>query len=63
MNTVIIVREGEVPWKDVYKRQLFELKFSKEMPEREFCIVTDKRNPMSPAGRRLLGMMIGHEDC
>lgn len=39
--------------------ELFELKFSKEMPEREFCIVTDKRNPMSPAGRRLLEMMVG----
>ena len=43
--------------------ELFELKFSREMPEREFCIVTDKRNPMSPAGRRLLGMMIEHEEC
>lgn len=39
--------------------ELFELKFSREMPEREFCIVTDKRNPMSPAGRRLLEMMTG----
>ncbi len=38
--------------------ELFELKFSKAMPERDFCIVTDKRNPMSPAGRKLLGMML-----
>ena len=43
--------------------ELFELKFLRGMPEREFCIVTDKRNPMSPAGRRLLGMMIEHEEC
>lgn len=41
--------------------ELFALQFSKEMPEREFCIVTDRRNPMSPAGRRLMEMMVGED--
>lgn len=39
--------------------QLFELQFTKEMPKRQFCVVADSKNPMSPAGRRLLEMMVG----
>ena len=42
--------------------ELFELQFSREMPDREFCIVTDRNNPMSPAGRRLLEMMLGKDE-
>ena len=33
---------------------LFRLQFKDEMPRRQFCIVTDSRNPISPAGSHLL---------
>lgn len=46
--------------KELEQNRLFELKFEEEMPERHFCIITDKKNPMSPAGRRLLELML---DC
>lgn len=46
--------------KELEQNRLFELKFEEEMPERHFCIITDKKNPMSPAGRRLLELMV---DC
>lgn len=34
--------------------ELFRLKFTKEMPKRRMCIVTDRKNPISTAGKRLL---------
>lgn len=37
---------------------LFSLEFVKEMPGRQMCIATDRRNPMSPAGRRLLELLL-----
>lgn len=43
--------------------ELFELQFTKEMPKRQFCIVVDSKNPISPAGRRLLEMMVGEMKC
>lgn len=38
--------------------ELFRLEFESRMPERQICIVTDKRSAVSPAGRRLLERMI-----
>ena len=38
--------------------ELFCLEFEDEMPLRQMCIVIDKRSPMSPAGRKLLDMMM-----
>ena len=37
--------------------ELFKLEFEEEMPARQICIVTDRRSPMSPAGRRLMEML------
>lgn len=37
--------------------ELFRLEFESEMPSRQICIVTDKRNPMSLAGKRLLNTL------
>ncbi len=38
--------------------ELFELKFKKEIPHRNFCIVTSDKNPISTAAKELLGMLI-----
>lgn len=37
--------------------RLFALRFNKIIPERHFCIVTDKKNPLSAAGRRMLDLI------
>lgn len=37
--------------------ELFELAFRERMPEREICVVTDKKNPISPAGERFLEIL------
>lgn len=37
---------------------LFQLKFTEDMPVRHFCIITDQKNPVSPAGRKLLELLI-----
>ena len=37
--------------------QLFELRFNKIIPKRHFCVVTDKKNPMSAAARNLLALV------
>ncbi len=37
--------------------ELFQLKFHKEIPERNFCIIQSEKNPISNAGRMLLKMM------
>lgn len=36
--------------------QLFELRFNKIIPRRQFCVVTDRRNPLSAAAENLLGL-------
>ena len=41
------LRQGEV----------FRLCFQEEMPEREICIVTDTKNALSPAAKRLIDQM------
>ena len=37
--------------------KLFELRFNKIIPKRNFCVVTDSRNPLSAAGRKLLELI------
>lgn len=37
--------------------ELIELKFENEIPARNFCVITDYKNPASSAARRLLEMM------
>ncbi len=37
---------------------LFELHFEPEIPERHFCIITGKSNPISTAAKELLSMMV-----
>lgn len=37
--------------------ELFELKFQRQIPARNFCIITSDKNPVSTAARELLDMM------
>ncbi|QHQ59602.1 LysR family transcriptional regulator [Anaerocolumna sedimenticola] len=37
--------------------ELFELKFKRQIPARNFCIITSDKNPVSTAARELLDMM------
>ena len=37
--------------------ELFELAFREMMPEREICVVTDKKMPISSAGERFLEVL------
>jgi len=37
--------------------EIFVLQFREEIPKRDMCLVTDRRNPVSPAARRLLEMI------
>lgn len=37
--------------------KLFQLKFGEEIPSRHICIAVDVKNPISPAGRRLLELL------
>jgi len=37
--------------------ELFELKFQKQIPKRNFCIITSDKNPISTAAKELLNMM------
>jgi len=37
--------------------ELFELKFRKQIPKRNFCIITSDKNPTSTAAKELLDMM------
>ena len=39
--------------------RLFALRFNKIIPQRYFCVVTDEKNPLSAAGRKLLGLISG----
>ncbi|MCM1174844.1 MAG: LysR family transcriptional regulator [Blautia sp.] len=42
--------------------QLFELRFNKIIPKRHFCVVTDKKNPMSAAAENLLRLFSGRRE-
>lgn len=42
---------------ELERGNLIELKFREEMPKRHFTIITDKKTPVSPAGRGLLQLM------
>lgn len=41
--------------------ELFRLKFEREIPKRQFCIVSDERVPMSAAASRLLQYLLGEK--
>ena len=49
---------SEFAEKEIEQGRLFELEFNSPMPGRHFCIITDKKNPMSPAGERLLNLLL-----
>lgn len=42
--------------------ELFRLAFERELPKREFCIVSNERIPMSAAASRLLQYLIEHNE-
>jgi DNA-binding transcriptional LysR family regulator len=42
---------------ELERGNLMELKFQEEMPKRHFAIITDKKTPVSPAGKGLLQLM------
>ncbi len=44
--------------KYIESEELFTLKFDKDMPERNMCIITSDKNPISKAGETLLNMLI-----
>lgn len=43
------------------KGEIFCLRFKEKLPERDMCIVTNRRSPLSPAARRLLDMIAMEE--
>ena len=45
--------------KSIDSGNLFKLIFEKEPPERDICLVTDRRIPVSPAAKKLLEMISG----
>lgn len=52
---------SEFAKKELEEKRLFELTFQDTMPERHIYIITDHRNPVSPAGRRLLKLLYGSD--
>ncbi len=42
--------------------KVFALRFNKIIPKRHFCVVTDRKNPLSAAGRKLLDMIYGDDE-
>lgn len=50
-----VVRDFALPY--LQSGMLFELRFNKIIPKREFCIVTVGKNPMSAAAQNLLDMI------
>lgn len=50
-----VVRDFALP--HLQSGRLFELRFNKIIPKREFCIVTDSKNPMSAAAKNLLDII------
>lgn len=53
---------SEFAEKEIESGRLFELNFKAGMPERSFCIITDRKNPISPAGGRLLELMLENRE-
>lgn len=53
---------SEFAEKEIEAGRLFELQFKERMPDRSFCIITDRKNPMSPAGRHLLELMMENDN-
>lgn len=50
-----VVKDFALPY--LQSGKLFELRFNKIIPKREFCIVTDNKNMMSAAAKNLLEMI------
>ena len=44
---------------ELEKGSLLELQFEEEMPKRHFAIITDRKTPVSPAGKKILKLMTG----
>lgn len=42
---------------EIKNNELFELKFSEEIPKRKFCVVLNKKLPLSTAAKKLIDMM------
>ncbi len=42
----------------LHKGEVFRLDFAEEIPERDMCIVTDRRSPLSAAARALLNLIM-----
>lgn len=42
---------------EIESGRLFELRFNKMIPKREFCIITDSKNPLSKAAKNLLDLI------
>ncbi len=42
---------------EIESGRLFELRFNKIIPKRQFCVITDERNALSTAARTLMGLM------
>ncbi|MCD7725618.1 MAG: LysR family transcriptional regulator [Clostridiales bacterium] len=42
--------------------QLFELRFNQIIPKRHFCVVTNKKNPISAAAENLLSLVLGQKE-
>lgn len=55
-----VVRDFALP--HLQSGKLFELRFNKIIPKREFCIVTDHKNPMSAAAKSLLEIIQEREN-
>ncbi len=43
---------------ELEKGNLIELQFEEPMPGRQFAIITDSKTPISPAGKKILKLMI-----
>lgn len=43
--------------------RLFAFRFNKIIPKRHFCIVTDEKNPISTAGRKLLDLIYSGQEA
>ena len=42
---------------EIESGRLFELRFNKIIPKRQFCVITDERDALSTAARTLMGLM------
>lgn len=46
---------------DLENGKLFELRFNKIIPKRQFCVVTDRKRKLSPAAERVLAIINGDQ--